>query len=653
MHPALKLSSISKLPPSLRARAQAAATGTHPTEIFDLVNDLTACRMPTEYFSGFLPVFYVLLEPARIPEILRQLENPDLSSSHYKIPMTRLIAEAVYSLRGIEILDMRDSIVAAALVDLWDRVSPWILFLDEYGELFGGGKWYDPPNRYALFVGLLRAFRKSPAVERLVYKTHGFLGVVGKAWRLVLDAAKANSGPWNRINEFALEDISRFLAQWAGYLDNVKWDSTGFDELLFGAGGTRADLASLVVGHINYFVPTTETKLTSTTILHLIGLIESVGSTSVLVHGLFDIEFRNALLSQGIVTTLTRFSIALSHSGPMSVVEHPLTWMLAALTDYLCIFPRHRWIIEALRAGLLPAIFACAAPRFKNSTFQSIEFLLGSLLPTSTVYHSVLSQLRTSLEHVSSTNPFAASGNKKFLKQWQSLLALAEDHFKIVEQYNRGGSISMRMRTCDNLKCLKLSPKKELQACSGCASAVYCSQPCQIADWNNGHRDGCEDLRARRRRQSHLSARDRSFLQALVHHDYLAHREEIAKESMKLREGNPASTPHIYVAFDYANGPCYMEIGQLEELRDTGFGVPEDISYGSLKYDITRTLESEGALILHSMRIVEGGDGRNRGDNTEDRIWTYQIRPKTFDLESPSDARPQAPESGTDLEQVI
>lgn len=103
-------------------------------------------------------------------------------------------------------------------------------------------------------------------------------------------------------------------------------------------------------------------------------------------------EFHAALLSHGIATALTTVCRALSHSA-LEVAEIQLKGFLWALADNLGVFPRHRWITESLRAGLLPAIFSCGAGRHIERTGKILVRLLHDILPASTVYHSVLSQL--------------------------------------------------------------------------------------------------------------------------------------------------------------------------------------------------------------------------------------------------------------------
>ncbi|KAF6753400.1 hypothetical protein DFP72DRAFT_901591 [Ephemerocybe angulata] len=52
---------------------------------------------------------------------------------------------------------------------------------------------------------------------------------------------------------------------------------------------------------------------------------------------------------------------------------------------------------------------------------------------------------------------------------------------------------------CDNLKCvlyLSTNKRPSSRTCSGCRAVVYCSQACQVLDWNEQHREECRQARA-------------------------------------------------------------------------------------------------------------------------------------------------------------
>ncbi|KAJ7935802.1 hypothetical protein B0H13DRAFT_2462668 [Mycena leptocephala] len=206
------------------------------------------------------------------------------------------------------------------------------------------------------------------------------------------------------------------------------------------------DLASLVILHLNRLLPSHDSTVTGQTVYDLIGLAYLIGSTSAAVRGQYDSAFRDALLSHGLVTSLTIASRALSQStDPVAEIE--LKGLFGALVGHLSCFPRPRWITEALRAGLLPAVFACGTARHIEGTGGSLVDLLQSVLPASTVYHSVLSQLQVSLVEVGDAGIF---GDPDLLGHWESFVELVESRLQIMEEYHTDSLTATK--ACDSLE---------------------------------------------------------------------------------------------------------------------------------------------------------------------------------------------------------
>ncbi|KAK7001887.1 hypothetical protein R3P38DRAFT_2557709 [Favolaschia claudopus] len=525
MHPSLKLSALSSLPFSLRRRARLAASGSSPRETVELVNELH--EIPTETIPGFLPVFYALLDLSQIPDILDRLQNSEVTNLSKKQDLRVQVVQVFFCLRGICLLDGRNAVLKEALPEIWERALPWIPFLPDT-------PWMDimgPQLQYSLFVTLIRLCRENKAVDEQIDGMPSLVAIIGRAWRYLLDKAEDN--------EEELRDVCHFFGLW---FRHKTWNSEAFNELVLGAGGTRADVASLIIKHFNHLIPTTDTQLTNRMVLQLVGIVYFIGCTSASIRGLYDYAFRDALLSEGLIPVLTRVAIVLNRSQE-DVVNIQLQGVFGAIVDHVSTFPRQRWILSALSVDFFRVVFACAAPRLKDFTYQHVEFLLREVLPGVTVYHSVLCQLRVCLEEFDTSAVFTAEGNEGFLKLWQSFLALVESRLKILDEYP--GIASNVTRACDNLECTRLSRKRTLRRCSACENAYYCSESCQLADWINSHRDGCAYLSARRSRQTHLTTRDRSFLRALVHHDSVIHQDQITREIAALEEQNPEASPNL------------------------------------------------------------------------------------------------------------
>ncbi|KAJ7671811.1 hypothetical protein B0H17DRAFT_193895 [Mycena rosella] len=135
--------------------------------------------------------------------------------------------------------------------------------------------------------------------------------------------------------------------------------------------------------------------------------------------------------------------------------------------------------------------------------------------------------------------------------------------------------------------------------CSGCLSMYYCSKECQRRDWmHGGHRDSC----ARRRKlhyieQQTLRTRDKSFLRALMDHDYMAAKEEIFYRQVKFMRANPCD--QFYVVFDYSGGEVSITVKSTSD--NPGYSEEHWEDYTS------REEESAGRMELHLLEV--GGFG--------------------------------------------
>ncbi|KAJ7917615.1 hypothetical protein B0H13DRAFT_1994406 [Mycena leptocephala] len=560
MHPSLQLSNFLKLPRPLRERATAAAHGSmHAlSTLFDEISNIAP-----EHLPFLLPAFYSSLDPVEIPTML---ERVDLSAMHVESVRLR-VTQALTGLRGIATLGVLRVIPSPALVDLWPNAWQWIEFLDAYRDNLPSADILSSAATYLVYVTIFRLFRGNEQASSLIDVAGGVCVVVGRAW----------SGFVHADDNKGFDSVCDFLGRSFTILDHNK-----LDEFVVGAGNTRTDFASLVVSHIERVVPHSDTVVTQATLFQLIGVLYLVEGVFL---GAFDVAVRDTLLSQGIVTALTTASRALSSSTEPNA-KIALKGLFGALVSAFSTFPAHKWIIQALRAGLLPAVFSCSSSRNIAKTLPSLLYLLQGLLPASTVYHSVLSLLQDSLVEVRDRNPASVFENSEVLEHWGRFVELVEERLQVVKQYNTGSLLATR--ACNNVECNKICDKHEFKCCAGC-TANYCSKACQKNDWRNGdHRHICMI------RDSHLSTRDRSFMRALVLHDYLAAKENISM--MIIHSMHADATEFTYTRFDYFSGRCKIGVGSLQEV------VPQ------FPYDVGRVMKSNWSMHLHAIKVFEGDD---------------------------------------------
>ncbi|KAK6992482.1 hypothetical protein R3P38DRAFT_3289445 [Favolaschia claudopus] len=279
-----------------------------------------------------------------------------------------------------------------------------------------------------------------------------------------------------------------------------------------------------------------------------------------------DRKLCRVLLSKGIIETITKAIHALSRNTacgePVRLLLHAFFVGLLSLFSFV---PRQKWIAQAIRAGLLPAIIHSGKKELIESTREALHDLLINVLPAAMVYHSVLSAFRDSLIQINGLDVTVTMSDEDHVAKWQDLLRIVNSRLTVVEKYNTKelGAIL----PCDNLKCNKLVRKEDLRRCHNCLSVFYCSRPCQRSDWQASHRHGCADLfETRRRHQStSTSTRDRSFFRALIHNEYVSRREEIAMKELAFMQEYDADTPY-YISFDFPNGTCDISIWALDTL---------------------------------------------------------------------------------------
>ncbi|KAJ6612559.1 hypothetical protein B0H10DRAFT_2223052 [Mycena sp. CBHHK59/15] len=251
MHNSLLLENLSKIPISYRRHATAALTGT----LQDLIRLVLA--IPDSPHAGlFLPVFYEHLDPDRIPTI-DQLDS-------YTASTNKIIAKAIFSLRGIGTLSKRRVLSAEVASDLWRRIWPWIQFKHTYGDclpnpLVGAAE----AEAYALYISLILLLRMESNTADMIDRTPGVKVVISRAWLVILNIGDRAGIGW-------FDTVCRVL-----HRDLMPADGPNFAELIEGAGGSQSDLAALMVRHLDRVVPGPDCTLTEEIVRDFGGLFRS------------------------------------------------------------------------------------------------------------------------------------------------------------------------------------------------------------------------------------------------------------------------------------------------------------------------------------------------------------------------------------------
>ncbi|KAJ7118331.1 hypothetical protein C8R44DRAFT_878935 [Mycena epipterygia] len=417
----------------------------------------------------FLPVCWANLDPAGIPSP-HQLDILLANSDASHIPKGPFLA--------LETIQFLPRIPRLALLDLWERVWPWMQFFNTYRDIVPTS-----PTYLALY-GVFFAYIDRIPVS-LVASVPGFRTLVAKAWMaFIAQGDTAAPGFRQLLNFVASHSV-------------VPICDAHVAEYSAGAGGTLDHLAELVCSHL--------------TMAHREENLAYVRSG---VRFALAIEpkgvFHESLCNRGMVALLTEITWDLTgdlwNSDDVADVSSECL-VLVALE--LSRPDGYRWIPSAIRSGLLDAIVHLADVR-EVASDNCVRRLLQQI-QGSTVYYSVLHELERqppSLLEVARHSPI--------FSQWTEFVSLTDERLKLKSHFDSAQYVTYR--ACDYLACGRIMQKSQFKSCAGCRTTCYCDSSCQRYDWVD-HRASCGTLRA-----IHLSdpltPRNKSFIRALVQHTY-------------------------------------------------------------------------------------------------------------------------------------
>ncbi|KAF7363559.1 MYND-type domain-containing protein [Mycena sanguinolenta] len=448
-------------------------------------------------------------------------------------------------LQGLLLIDTQASIPEPPSVDLWERVWPWLAFLDTYQDhlprRLGPGLGISDFSSLLLINGLA----KDNTTARLMVATPGFRILIFRAWAQSLDQCHQT-----KLVQTQTEGLFGMLCVVMHRLPLTITSERDFEEAIEGSGGSRLALARLCVKHIKSVVQPAVISDGADSMRTVIFLLQ--------MRCKVDESFRQLLVDQGIVSALT--SVACHFTSPPFAQDH--LNLSRAVNYYLRMPYGHKLLIDALRAGLLRALLAygrISPPPESGYREQLIQILV--FFSESSVYLSFLQQLRVSLEELEIDAQTFQGFELSDL--WEALWSILQSRWDFMELYLKREKRTI-MATCSNLACRAIAHKSEFKRCSGCKSCKYCSKACQTRDWQHGgHRQLCGwdgggihvprgqplPLEEVYQGSDTVSRRDLSFMRALLHYDYLRLKRSILADELAFLRSNPG-TP-FYVEFDY------------------------------------------------------------------------------------------------------
>ncbi|KAJ7261168.1 hypothetical protein C8J57DRAFT_1337253 [Mycena rebaudengoi] len=569
MHPSLELQNLSQLTPSDKRLAMSAAKGSL-NALHAVVNLLS-----TDYSHPglFAPVFFANLDPSAIQNMDLMKPCPPAIKSYVPRVMLSLKALSIRKADGeIAVL------VAEAFGDIWPRTWKWIQLLECYRADLVDVIALSDVDSYSIYCAIILRLYDHKQSKELLYATPGVRDVMTRAWTVFL----ANQ----TTPKLDLLGICRFMVADVITPKNLQG-------LLLGAGGDFPDLAKLLAGHLNFVIPVPDHPISDDTLLLLsaaVRLLKSINHRNE--------EWSSELLSQGIVQPLvvTMRSLAVSAKG---AAHEMLDDCFVILTRLLIFTPRHQYLVEALKAGLLHAIVLCRVESL------SIKCFLTAILPPSTVYYTVLKQLVAALPEVASITQTSQFELSEIFPNWKKFMEVTESRFHVMRRYDGGDWLSGRY--CDNLNCAKRMKPADQRRCSGCGTSYYCSKECQIIDWKiGGHRKVCKRFGELVLSDPEMvNTRDRSFIWALAHLDWMTNKPNLYIQ--RISAMNNHRDYAIFSVLDYIGGIVKVSVRLTKSMgvNIPSFREPWDEA-------VARAARSGGRIHVVALLLPEGKETRYR-----------------------------------------
>ncbi|KAJ6462229.1 hypothetical protein C8R45DRAFT_1220653, partial [Mycena sanguinolenta] len=587
MHPALHQDNLRNLPTDMRLAANAAISPDRT--VADVRGVQRHLANATEkQLTWVLPVFYINLDIVGIPdfdEFDTEAPSPAAVSA---------ITRAFYALEALYAIKVPET----AGPHIWARVWTWARFIHFYRAHLPGIPEPDEGEFCLEFLSYTGSLGDHPNTCALIVSTPWFWYMLGRAW-IYLPTILA---PRKRL--LAFNDVRSFIVE-----ERIR-DPSNMAALVDGAGGNLYDLAALVVSFIdsvdvgnNAVMDDTYTHFLSSALI-FVGFVDSALQNPTESTGALG-DFGEALLSQNILRVVIKAVRSLSNgcSAPTLNALYKCFDLLAAL---FVTSEGYAEIPAAVDEGLLRALIMCAQSSLADDLQDQFKLYFVGLLPSSLVHHRFLSQLTVALHEITDLVNTPAFKRCTTYGLWKEFLSVANERLEVLAAFDSNRA-SRNTKACDNLQCSKIDVKNSFRRCSGCLSVYYCSQSCQTTDWRHGgHRNACNSygkLFLSPKNDADSSSRQRSFLRALVHHDYKKAKPILLCKQIFFKHAYPDIG--FFTMFDYTEGRVKVQVKSL-----TIFDATEAFQGVEWKSILSRAAASGGKMGIHVVAIYEAESAR-------------------------------------------
>ncbi|KAJ7466519.1 hypothetical protein FB451DRAFT_1178668 [Mycena latifolia] len=419
--------------------------------------------------------------------------------------------------------------------EFWPGISSWIFFFHRHKDAIPVLLTMDI-DMYTIYVVVIACIRRH--ANDLVEATPGVEIILTAAWKYLLTLRASKE-----IQEGTYSQLHRLVFHLMTRRDTGRrsGDPLDLEEVIEGAGGTLSDLVSLLKLHLQCALLRPQSRVSGQILFQMF----IVGTWFMRTMHDGDGPGNMALVSQGIikaeVTSLCSFATFVPSPPYTDAIEGIC---LPGFLDRLEVTPGYPYVRQALKAGLLRIIILRG--QRPDVLLDHYKELLTKILPRSMIYHSVLSQLQQSLLEVEELQSSSTFRESDLFANWTSFISLAQDRLAVMNDYDSKRHESREM-------------------CFHIEEAYYCTDDCQCADWRAGrHSALCRVIKSCPLRKC-LSARDTSFLRALVHSDYVRKRDIVLLKQILGMHKNPLdiSMPLFSYTDPGEPGPVAFDIASI------------------------------------------------------------------------------------------
>ncbi|KAJ7204115.1 hypothetical protein GGX14DRAFT_569714 [Mycena pura] len=531
-----------------------------------------------ENLKPFLPAFYQVLDPARIPSA------GDLGEVLSMSLLCRIRA-ASQALNGIYAF-YHSAEPFGAESEIWQRAWLWVQFLHTFYDHLGLAKVM---SQWKLCTAFLKFSRETMRVIQnvaLVRGTPGFFVMAVHTWALILD---------DETEDRVLHLLALF--QFIGY----DVSPTQLEEMIVGAGGNLDGLVQLLAKHITVLAPTSTTPITIQSYVLLDGIAGMMPNILYSLSPEDTLTHPPSIVALFVRRRMVKILTVALHAVTAAKPPHKPNFAMKALNvlEVLITSAGTHALCSAIRHGMLGLIVQCGQTTLTKDLASELKRFLLVVLAPSAVLYTALIHMAASLSDLISLTSTATFKACKIYEEW---CVFAYAVYRCVDVLRLFCARTVSLRACDDMACAEIGEKATFKRCSGCRTLLYCSAECQMRDWHEGgHRKTCAGYADLHRdlRQT-FNAIDLRFLRFLVHHDYIEARASTHYHCARLMISEPTSSAPVAV-FNYlgATPNLYMVVQ-----RDDEANIQDDDPVWDDK--VARAQRSGGLMTLHVVCVRVG-----------------------------------------------